>query len=65
MMVDALGDDVELDEIHGSLVMVDEPLHLFGAPIADDGPLLDDDAHAIAIDDHALLRMLCLWCTWM
>ena len=31
MMVDALGDDVEMDEIHGTLVMVDEPLHLFGA----------------------------------
>ena len=30
-MVDALGDDMEKDEIHGTLVMVDEPLHLFGA----------------------------------
>ena len=37
MMVYALGDDVEMDEIHGTLVMVDEPLHLFGAPTHTDG----------------------------
>ena len=37
MMVDALGDDVEMDEIHGTLVMVDEPLHLFRTPTHTDG----------------------------
>ena len=31
--MDVLGDDVEMDGIHGTLVLVDEPLHLFLEPL--------------------------------